>query len=277
MSRRCLARPSACRETVCFPPTRQRACRAAATRLIARCTQSLSDCWCREMPALPRERLDPAGRCLCRECLRSGDRADGSSLELGAGRCRERVCYGRSGLTVTLARFSCLVRPLARAVPRALRDRGRRLGSAGVHSPKLGCRYSVASDTRLSHRSISQTQCGVDVEQHPPCVARGAPLRCAADVQTRDDEIERADERGRCRRSVEFGGVVGDAVRRAAAAAFRRRRSRPVAASRTPRCACRKVLRIAFPADTPKRIALMPWLPVHASPTLSLGSPASSR
>jgi len=27
------------------------------------------DCWCREMPALPRERLDPAGRCLCPECL----------------------------------------------------------------------------------------------------------------------------------------------------------------------------------------------------------------
>jgi hypothetical protein len=27
------------------------------------------DCWCRRMPALPRERLDPAGRCLCPECL----------------------------------------------------------------------------------------------------------------------------------------------------------------------------------------------------------------
>ncbi|WOD18083.1 cysteine-rich CWC family protein [Paraburkholderia kirstenboschensis] len=27
------------------------------------------DCWCREMPVLPRDRLDPAGRCLCPECL----------------------------------------------------------------------------------------------------------------------------------------------------------------------------------------------------------------
>ncbi|MFM0597358.1 cysteine-rich CWC family protein [Paraburkholderia dilworthii] len=27
------------------------------------------DCWCREMPSLPAERLDPAGGCLCPECL----------------------------------------------------------------------------------------------------------------------------------------------------------------------------------------------------------------
>ncbi|MBW9106162.1 cysteine-rich CWC family protein [Paraburkholderia phenoliruptrix] len=27
------------------------------------------DCWCRQMPPLPRERLDPSGRCLCPECL----------------------------------------------------------------------------------------------------------------------------------------------------------------------------------------------------------------
>ncbi|AXE90993.1 cysteine-rich CWC family protein [Paraburkholderia terricola] len=28
-----------------------------------------SECWCREMPVLPADRLDPAGRCLCPECL----------------------------------------------------------------------------------------------------------------------------------------------------------------------------------------------------------------
>jgi hypothetical protein len=27
------------------------------------------DCWCREMPALPQERLDADKRCLCPECL----------------------------------------------------------------------------------------------------------------------------------------------------------------------------------------------------------------
>ncbi|REG60589.1 hypothetical protein B0G80_3393 [Paraburkholderia sp. BL6669N2] len=27
------------------------------------------DCWCREMPPLPADRLDPTGRCLCPECL----------------------------------------------------------------------------------------------------------------------------------------------------------------------------------------------------------------
>ncbi|WNC89673.1 cysteine-rich CWC family protein [Paraburkholderia sp. FT54] len=27
------------------------------------------DCWCREMPPMPADRLDPAGRCLCPECL----------------------------------------------------------------------------------------------------------------------------------------------------------------------------------------------------------------
>ncbi|MFL9890827.1 cysteine-rich CWC family protein [Paraburkholderia sp. RL17-381-BIF-C] len=31
-------------------------------------TQPL-DCWCRKMPALPADRLDPTGRCLCPECL----------------------------------------------------------------------------------------------------------------------------------------------------------------------------------------------------------------
>ncbi|ASV97543.1 cysteine-rich CWC family protein [Paraburkholderia aromaticivorans] len=27
------------------------------------------ECWCRQMPSLPADRLDPAGRCLCPECL----------------------------------------------------------------------------------------------------------------------------------------------------------------------------------------------------------------
>ncbi|CAH2803771.1 MAG: hypothetical protein CPDRYMAC_5713 [uncultured Paraburkholderia sp.] len=27
------------------------------------------ECWCREMPALPAERLKPDRRCLCPECL----------------------------------------------------------------------------------------------------------------------------------------------------------------------------------------------------------------
>ncbi|WGS50041.1 cysteine-rich CWC family protein [Paraburkholderia sp. D15] len=27
------------------------------------------DCWCAEMPVLPVERVDPAGGCLCPECL----------------------------------------------------------------------------------------------------------------------------------------------------------------------------------------------------------------
>ncbi|MFL9867685.1 cysteine-rich CWC family protein [Paraburkholderia fungorum] len=27
------------------------------------------NCWCREMPALPADRVDPSGRCLCPECL----------------------------------------------------------------------------------------------------------------------------------------------------------------------------------------------------------------
>ncbi|MGF6644185.1 MULTISPECIES: cysteine-rich CWC family protein [Paraburkholderia] len=27
------------------------------------------DCWCKSMPALPAERLDPGSRCLCPECL----------------------------------------------------------------------------------------------------------------------------------------------------------------------------------------------------------------
>ncbi|MBN3847122.1 MULTISPECIES: cysteine-rich CWC family protein [Burkholderiaceae] len=27
------------------------------------------DCWCRELQPLPAERLDPASRCLCPECL----------------------------------------------------------------------------------------------------------------------------------------------------------------------------------------------------------------
>ncbi|MFM0740050.1 cysteine-rich CWC family protein [Paraburkholderia xenovorans] len=27
------------------------------------------DCWCRALPALPADRLDPGGRCLCPECL----------------------------------------------------------------------------------------------------------------------------------------------------------------------------------------------------------------
>jgi hypothetical protein len=26
-------------------------------------------CWCKAMPALPAERLEPGGRCLCPECL----------------------------------------------------------------------------------------------------------------------------------------------------------------------------------------------------------------
>ncbi|MEW9581320.1 cysteine-rich CWC family protein [Paraburkholderia sp. DGU8] len=29
----------------------------------------LSECWCREMPPLPADRLDPRSRCLCPECL----------------------------------------------------------------------------------------------------------------------------------------------------------------------------------------------------------------
>ncbi|WP_201643681.1 cysteine-rich CWC family protein [Paraburkholderia metrosideri] len=45
------------------------------------------DCWCREMPSLPADRLDPASRCLCPECLAAemarvaaqpGPRGDGS-------------------------------------------------------------------------------------------------------------------------------------------------------------------------------------------------------
>jgi hypothetical protein len=27
------------------------------------------DCWCKSMPALPADRLEPGGRCLCPECL----------------------------------------------------------------------------------------------------------------------------------------------------------------------------------------------------------------
>lgn len=27
------------------------------------------DCWCRSLPAVPADRLDPRGRCLCPECL----------------------------------------------------------------------------------------------------------------------------------------------------------------------------------------------------------------
>ncbi|WP_175149497.1 cysteine-rich CWC family protein [Paraburkholderia ultramafica] len=27
------------------------------------------ECWCRAMPSLPADRLDPARRCLCPECL----------------------------------------------------------------------------------------------------------------------------------------------------------------------------------------------------------------
>ncbi|WP_144154845.1 cysteine-rich CWC family protein [Paraburkholderia sp. BCC1885] len=27
------------------------------------------DCWCKSMPALPADRLEPDGRCLCPECL----------------------------------------------------------------------------------------------------------------------------------------------------------------------------------------------------------------
>ncbi|WP_085482755.1 cysteine-rich CWC family protein [Paraburkholderia susongensis] len=28
-----------------------------------------SHCWCRALPPLPAERLEPGGRCLCPECL----------------------------------------------------------------------------------------------------------------------------------------------------------------------------------------------------------------
>ncbi|WP_233799640.1 cysteine-rich CWC family protein [Paraburkholderia sp. HP33-1] len=28
-----------------------------------------SNCWCRALPPLPAERLEPGGRCLCPECL----------------------------------------------------------------------------------------------------------------------------------------------------------------------------------------------------------------
>jgi hypothetical protein len=29
------------------------------------------DCWCKALPALPANELDPLGRCLCPECLAS--------------------------------------------------------------------------------------------------------------------------------------------------------------------------------------------------------------
>ncbi|HEY1999464.1 cysteine-rich CWC family protein [Paraburkholderia sp.] len=32
-------------------------------------TQPAAACWCKSMPALPADRLEPGGRCLCPECL----------------------------------------------------------------------------------------------------------------------------------------------------------------------------------------------------------------
>ncbi|MFL9993479.1 cysteine-rich CWC family protein [Paraburkholderia sediminicola] len=50
---------------------------AESSALCPRCGQAFDcamhkvpfDCWCREMPVLPADRLDPSGRCLCPECL----------------------------------------------------------------------------------------------------------------------------------------------------------------------------------------------------------------
>ncbi|WP_175160482.1 cysteine-rich CWC family protein [Paraburkholderia fynbosensis] len=42
------------------------------------------ECWCREMPSLPADRLDPARPCLCPECL-AGEIAQAAHAGPGAG------------------------------------------------------------------------------------------------------------------------------------------------------------------------------------------------